>query len=56
MAKEFMLYIRNEGDAKAALTQGEYLAFIKQCEVYIGQLSEKKPDCCSALDKRRLHS
>jgi len=42
MAKEFMLYIRNEGDAKAALTQGEHLAFIKQCEVYIGQLKAKK--------------
>ncbi len=42
MAKEFMLYIRNEGDAKAALTQEEHLAFIKQCEVYIGQLKAKK--------------
>ena len=42
MAKEFMLYIRNEGDAKAALTQGEQLAFIKQCEVYIDQLKAKK--------------
>ena len=42
MAKEFMLYICNEGDAKAALTQEEHLAFIKQCEVYIGQLKAKK--------------
>ena len=41
MAKEFMLYIRNQGDAKAALTKGEHLAFIKQCEVYIGQLKAK---------------
>lgn len=36
--KEFMLYIRNAGDAKAALSAAEHLAFIKQCEVYIGQL------------------
>lgn len=36
--KEFMLYIRNAGDAKAALTPDEHLAFIKKCEVYIGQL------------------
>lgn len=38
MAKEFMLYIRNAGDAKAALTEQEHLNFIKQCEVYIGHL------------------
>lgn len=38
MAKEFMLYIRNAGDAKAALPADEHLKFIKQCEVYIGQL------------------
>ena len=36
--KEFMFYIRNAGDAKAALTPDEHLAFIKKCEVYIGQL------------------
>jgi len=36
--KEYMLYIRNAGDAKAALTADEHLAFIKQCEVYIGRL------------------
>jgi hypothetical protein len=36
--KEFMFYIRNAGDAKAALTADEHLAFIKQCEVYIGRL------------------
>jgi hypothetical protein len=41
--KEFMLYIRNEGDAKADLNTVEYLQFIKQCEVYIERLkSEKK--------------
>jgi hypothetical protein len=36
--KEYMLYIRNVGDAKAALTEDEHLAFIKKCEVYIGRL------------------
>ena len=38
MKNEFMLYIRNAGDAKAALTAEEHLAFIKQCEVYINRL------------------
>ena len=38
-----MLYIRNAGDAKAALTPDEHLAFVKKCEVYIGRLkSENK--------------
>ncbi|MBS1916694.1 MAG: hypothetical protein JST87_10495 [Bacteroidetes bacterium] len=41
MAKEFMLYIRNAGDAKAALSADEHLKFIKQCEVYIGQLKSQ---------------
>ncbi|MBV4358377.1 YciI family protein [Pinibacter aurantiacus] len=41
MAQEFMLYIRNAGDAKAALSADEHLAFIKQCEVYIGELKAK---------------
>jgi len=36
--KEYMFYIRNAGDAKAALTADKHLAFIKQCEVYIGRL------------------
>ncbi len=36
--KEYMLYIRNAGDAKAALSADEHLAFVKKCEVYIGQL------------------
>jgi hypothetical protein len=41
--KEFMLYIRNAKDAKLSLTQEQHLAFIKQCEVYIGKLkSENK--------------
>jgi hypothetical protein len=38
MTPEFMLYIRNTGDAKKALTPNEHLAFIKKCEVYIGRL------------------
>lgn len=41
--KEFMLYIRNEKEAKKSLTADQHLAFIKQCEVYIGKLkSENK--------------
>lgn len=41
--KEFMLYIRNEKDAKKSLTEDRHLAFIKQCEIYIGKLkSENK--------------
>lgn len=36
--KEFMLYIRNEKDAKKSLTEDQHLAFIKQCEVYIVKL------------------
>ena len=33
-----MLYIRNNGDGKAGLTTDQYLAFVKQCELYISQL------------------
>jgi hypothetical protein len=41
--KEFMLYILNEKDAKKSLTEDKHLAFIKQCESYIGKLkSENK--------------
>ena len=39
--KEFMFYIRNAGDAKAALSADEHLAFVKKCEVYIGKLKAK---------------
>lgn len=39
--KEFMLYIRNEKDAKKTLTEDQHLAFIKQCEVYIGKLKSE---------------
>jgi hypothetical protein len=33
-----MFYIRNEKDAKKSLTEDQHLAFIKQCETYIGIL------------------
>lgn len=36
-----MLYIRNAGDAKAALSPEDHLAFVKKCEVYIGQLKAR---------------
>lgn len=36
-----MFYIRNAGDAKAALSAGQHLQFIRQCEVYIGELKAK---------------
>jgi len=38
MKQEFMFYIRNAGDAKAALSEEKHLEFVKQCEVYINQL------------------
>jgi len=41
MGKEFMLYIRNAGDAKAALPVEAHLEFIKKCESYIGKLKAK---------------
>jgi len=36
--KEFMFLIRNEGDAKAALSPDKNLEFVKKCEVYISRL------------------
>lgn len=39
--KEYMMLIRNEGDAKAALHADKHLQFIKQCEVYINTLKEQ---------------
>ena len=39
--KEFMFYIRNAGDAKAALSPGDHLAFVKKCEAYIGKLKSR---------------
>jgi hypothetical protein len=38
MKQEFMLYVRNAGDAKLALTEERHLEFIKKCEAYIGRL------------------
>jgi|ERR1051325_4187351 hypothetical protein len=40
--KEFMFYIRNEKEAKQALTEEQHLAFVKACEVYIGKLKREK--------------
>lgn len=42
MKREFMLYIRNAGDAKKALSADQHLAFIKQCETYIGLLKAEE--------------
>ena len=42
MPREFMLHIRNAGDAKASLTADQHLKFIKHCEVYIEQLKSGK--------------
>lgn len=39
--KEYMFYIRNTGDAKAALSAEKHLEFVKKCEVYIGDLKSK---------------
>jgi hypothetical protein len=36
--KEFMLYIRNEKDAKKNWSQAQHLAFMKKCEAYIERL------------------
>jgi hypothetical protein len=40
--KEFMFYIRNEGDAKATLSADNHLEFVKKCEVYIGKLKAEE--------------
>lgn len=39
--KEFMLYIRNEKDAKKSLSKEQHLAFMKQCETYISMLKSE---------------
>ncbi len=36
--KEYMFYIRNAGDAKAALSANDHEQFVKLCEVYISKL------------------
>jgi hypothetical protein len=38
---EFMLYIRNAGDAKAALSSEDHLAFVRSCEVHIADLKSR---------------
>jgi hypothetical protein len=38
--KEFMLLIRNEGDAKAALSPEQLQQFLKACQVYIEELKK----------------
>jgi hypothetical protein len=38
--QEYMLLIRNEGDDKAKLSPEQHLAFVKECEVYIGILKK----------------
>jgi hypothetical protein len=40
--KEFMLLIRNDGDAKASLSPDSHHAFIKQCELYIDKLKKQE--------------
>ena len=40
--KEFMLLIRNEGDAKAALSPEEQQKFLKACQVYIEDMMKKE--------------
>ena len=39
--KEFVLYIRNQKDAKNSLTSEEHLEFIKKCEDYIQSLKSE---------------
>ena len=39
--KEYMLLIRNDADAKAALSHDKHLEFVKQCETYIGSLKKQ---------------
>ena len=38
MKREFMLYVRNKGNAKQAMADDVHLAFVKKCEVYINKL------------------
>jgi hypothetical protein len=39
--KEYMLLIRNQGDAKKLLSAEQHLAFIKKCEEYIAVLKKE---------------
>jgi hypothetical protein len=38
--KEFMLLIRNKGDEKAAMSLETHRRFVKECELYIGNLKK----------------
>jgi hypothetical protein len=38
---EFMLLVRNLADHQASWTPDRHLAFVKQCEVYIGELKSR---------------
>lgn len=50
-----MFYIRNEKDAKKSLTEDQHHAFIKQCEVYIGNLkSENKLIVAQPIVRERV--
>lgn len=40
--KEYMLLIRNVGDAKAGLSPDEHHNFVKACEKYISELQDKQ--------------
>jgi len=39
--KEFIFYIRNERDEKKSFSEEQHLAFIKKCELYIGELKNQ---------------
>lgn len=53
--KEFIFYIRNEKDAKKSLTEDQNHAFIKQCEIYIGNLkSENKLIAAQPIVRERV--
>jgi hypothetical protein len=41
MKREYMLYIRNQGDVKAGLPPEDHTSFINQCEVYIRKLKKE---------------
>lgn len=38
--QEFMFLIRNEGDEKSSMTTERHDAFVRECEVYIGNLKK----------------
>ncbi|PZF72317.1 YciI family protein [Taibaiella soli] len=40
MKQEFMLHVRNVGNAKASFSEEKHLMFVKACELYIKQLKD----------------